>query len=107
MVNGPIMAIMQSKVAPDMQGRVFTLLQAMASAMMPLSLAVAGPVADAVGITPWYVVGGLGCLVMAGVGAMLPPVLHIEDNHQAETLVPAAVPVEATAPPEIGQVPGN
>lgn len=82
MVNGPVMAIMQAKVAPDMQGRVFTLLQAMASAMTPLSLAVAGPVADAVGITPWYVAGGLSCLLMAGVGLLLPPVLHIEDNHQ-------------------------
>lgn len=82
LVNGPIMAIMQAKVAADMQGRVFTLLHALASAMTPLSLAVAGPVADAVGITPWYVVGGLTCLLMAGVSVLLRPVLTIED-HQA------------------------
>lgn len=84
MVNGPIMAIMQAKVAPDMQGRVFTLLHAAASAMTPLSLAVAGPVADVVGVNPWYVAGGLGCLLMAGIGLFLRPVLHIEDHQQVE-----------------------
>ena len=82
MVNGPIMAIMQAKVAADMQGRVFTLLQAMATAMTPLSLAVAGPVADVVGITPWYIAGGLTCLLMAVVGAFLRPVMTIEDHQQ-------------------------
>ncbi len=70
------MAIMQAQVAPEMQGRVFTLLNAAASAMTPLSLAVA------VGITPWYVFGGLGCLLMAGVGLLLPPVRHIEDERE-------------------------
>lgn len=94
LVNGPIMAIMQAKVAADMQGRVFTLMNAMASAMTPLSLALAGPVADAVGITPWYVVGGLTCLLMAGVGALLRPVLTIEDHQQAGAEEALAVPVE-------------
>jgi DHA3 family macrolide efflux protein-like MFS transporter len=83
MVNGPIMAIMQAKVDADMQGRVFTLLHAAASAMTPLSLAVAGPVADAVGVNPWYVAGGLGCILMAGVGLFLRPVLTIEDHQMA------------------------
>jgi DHA3 family macrolide efflux protein-like MFS transporter len=107
MVNGPVMAIMQAKVAPDMQGRVFTLLQAMASAMMPLSLAVAGPVADTVGITPWYVVGGLGCLALAGIGALLPPVLHIEDNHREAAPVATPVPVEVSTFLDTAGSPGN
>jgi DHA3 family macrolide efflux protein-like MFS transporter len=97
LVNGPVMAIMQAQVAPEMQGRVFTLLNAAASAMTPLSLAVAGPVADAVGITPWYVVGGLVCLLMAGVGLLLPPVMHIEDERQGVDAPGApGVPVEVS-----------
>jgi DHA3 family macrolide efflux protein-like MFS transporter len=98
LVNGPIMAIMQAKVDADMQGRIFTLLHALASAMTPLSLAVAGPVADAVGITPWYVAGGLTCLLMAGVSVFLRPVLTIEDHQQADAAAVGevvAVPVEA------------
>jgi MFS transporter, DHA3 family, macrolide efflux protein len=103
LVNGPVMAIMQAKVAPEMQGRVFTLLHAAASAMTPLSLAVAGPVADAVGITPWYIVGGLGCLAMAGVGLLLPLVMHIEDDrHGTEApAAVAAVPVEVNSAPDL------
>jgi DHA3 family macrolide efflux protein-like MFS transporter len=95
LVNGPVMAIMQAQVAPEMQGRVFTLLHAAGSAMTPLSLAVAGPVADAVGVSPWYVFGGLGCLLMAGVGLLLPPVRHIEDKRQGVD-APAAAVVEVS-----------
>jgi DHA3 family macrolide efflux protein-like MFS transporter len=83
MVNGPIMAILQAMVAPEMQGRVLALLYAASTAMTPLSLAVAGPVADAVGIAPWYVVGGLICLLLAGAGLLLRPVRRIEDHQPA------------------------
>ena len=41
-VNGPFMAVMQSSVAPEMQGRVFSLIQSASLAMMPLSLLIAG-----------------------------------------------------------------
>ena len=34
--NGPIFAVMQSTVAPDMQARVFSLLGSAASAMAPI-----------------------------------------------------------------------
>jgi DHA3 family macrolide efflux protein-like MFS transporter len=87
MVNGPIMAIIQATVAPEMQGRVLALMLAAATAMTPLSLAVAGPVADVVGITPWYVAGGLICLLMAGVGLLMPPLLRIEDHAPAAAAV--------------------
>ena len=43
-VNGPFMAVMQTAVAPDMQGRVFSLIQSASLAMMPLSLLIAGPI---------------------------------------------------------------
>jgi DHA3 family macrolide efflux protein-like MFS transporter len=87
--NGPLMAIMQSTVAPDMQGRVFSLLGAGATAMMPLSLLIAGPISDTLGIRFWYVFGGVVCILMTVIAFFVPAIMNIEDNHQ-EAPVPAA-----------------
>jgi DHA3 family macrolide efflux protein-like MFS transporter len=81
MVNGPIHAILQSAVEPEMQGRVFTLVGSMGAAMAPLGLIIAGPVADAIGVQSWYVIGGLACVLMAVVGYSIPAVMNIEENH--------------------------
>jgi DHA3 family macrolide efflux protein-like MFS transporter len=81
-VNGPIHAILQSAVEPAMQGRVFTLVGSLASAMAPIGLIVAGPVADAIGVQSWYVIGGLACILMAALGYSIPAVMNIEDNHR-------------------------
>jgi DHA3 family macrolide efflux protein-like MFS transporter len=43
--NGPVFALLQVLVAPDMQARVFTVIQSASAAMAPLGMAVAGPVA--------------------------------------------------------------
>ena len=48
--NGAISAVTQERVDPAMQGRVMTVLSSLAQAMMPLGLAVVGPIADAVGV---------------------------------------------------------
>jgi DHA3 family macrolide efflux protein-like MFS transporter len=80
LANGPIMAVLQATVEPEMQGRVFTLLSSAASAMSPLGLSIAGPVADAVGVRVWYIAGGIACTVIGVVGFFIPAVLHIEDG---------------------------
>lgn len=83
LVNGPFSAVLQAIVAPEMQGRVFTVVGSLCSAMMPLSLAVAGPVADAIGLRSWYVVSGVVCTLL-GLGACFVPVIvNIEQNHNA------------------------
>ena len=87
--NGPLMAIMQSTVIPDMQGRVFSLLGAGATAMMPLSLLIAGPISDALGIRFWYIFGGTVCIIMTVIGFFIPAIMNIENNH--ETTPPAPV----------------
>jgi DHA3 family macrolide efflux protein-like MFS transporter len=100
LVNGPFVAILQAAVAPEIQGRVFTLVGSLTSAMMPLSLAVAGPVADAIGIQPWYVIGG-AIFALLGVGSFFVPIIvHIEDNgHPVEDggLMPAAAEIPLAA----------
>jgi DHA3 family macrolide efflux protein-like MFS transporter len=80
--NGPLMAIMQSTVDPDMQGRVFSLLVAGATAMMPLSLLIAGPVSDRFGIRFWYIFGGTACILMTIAATFNPAIMNIEENHK-------------------------
>jgi len=85
--NGPLLVIMQATVAAEMQGRVFTLLSSVAGAMSPLGLAVAGPVADALGVRIWYIFGGtVGVLV--GIAAFfIPAVTHLEDGQRPDAAV--------------------
>jgi len=84
MANGPLMAIMQSTVIPDMQGRVFSLLGAGASAMMPLSLLIAGPFSDHFGIRTWYIFGGSVCILMTLIALFIPVIMNIETNNDSQ-----------------------
>ncbi len=80
LANGPLFAIMQATVAKDMQGRVFTLLGSLSGAMMPLGLALAGPVADVIGVRSWYLVAGAVTVAMAAAGFFLPSLKRIEEH---------------------------
>jgi MFS transporter, DHA3 family, macrolide efflux protein len=87
--NGPFFAVLQSNVAPDMQGRVLGLVQSASAAMMPLSLLIAGPIADAWGVQVWYLVGG-GVTVLAGLIAFsVPAIMEIEHPGQGRSAPPA------------------
>ena len=82
--NGPLSAIFQSTVAADMQGRVFSLIGAGATAMMPLSLLIAGPVSDWLGVRTWYIFGGILCILMTVVAFFIPVIMNIEENRQKQ-----------------------
>jgi len=82
--NGPLFAIFQSTVAPEMQGRVFSLIGAGAAAMMPLSLLIAGPVSDWLGIRTWFLFGGILCILMTTVAFFIPVIMNIEQNRQTQ-----------------------
>lgn len=79
--NGPFFAVMQAAVAPDMQGRVFTLVGSAASLMSPLGLIVAGPLADRLGVQTWFVVGGVVMSILAAFATFNPAVKSFEDGH--------------------------
>jgi DHA3 family macrolide efflux protein-like MFS transporter len=83
MTNGTLMAVLQTTVAPAMQGRVFTLMASMAMAISPLGLAVAGPVADRLGAQVWYIVGGAVCTGMGILAFFIPSILNLEDHRAA------------------------
>ena len=79
MVDGPLMAILQGTVAPEMQGRVFTIISSLFSISSPLGLAIAGPVSDALGLQVWYVVAGVLCALSGLAGFLVPSIVHIEE----------------------------
>lgn len=82
--NGAAYAVIQSVVAPDMQGRVFTLISSAATAMSPLSLAAAGPLSDAFGVRFWYALAGVICTVMGVTALLIPAVVNLEDRARVE-----------------------
>lgn len=80
--NGPLQAIMQSKVAPEMQGRVMGTTGALCSAMMPLSMVVVAPVAEFLGLRVWYWVGG-GLTILIGLAALfIPPIMALDSSQK-------------------------
>jgi DHA3 family macrolide efflux protein-like MFS transporter len=83
--NGPIFAVLQSTVDPDMQARVLSLLSSLAAGMSPIGLIIAGPISDQVGIQSWFILGGVICVLMAIVGLFIPAVVNLESNHKNGT----------------------
>jgi DHA3 family macrolide efflux protein-like MFS transporter len=85
LVNGPLFATIQTIVRPDMQGRVMSLLLSVATAAMPLSLLIAGPISDRLGIRTWFWFGGLACLLVGMATFFVPVVMNVEENHHELT----------------------
>jgi MFS transporter, DHA3 family, macrolide efflux protein len=78
--NGPLFAIFQASIAPEMQGRVLSLISSTAGLISPLSLLVAGPIADALGIQTWYWIAAIACILLAGAGLFIPAIMSIEEQ---------------------------
>ena len=90
MVDGPIHAILQSSVAPEMQGRVFMLLGSLAAAMAPIGLLLAGPVAEHIGVRVWYVAGGAFILLLSVLAVSTRAIGTVEEG--LKQTVPARAP---------------
>jgi MFS family permease len=77
MINASVMSLMQAKVPPDIQGRVFAAMGQMATLLIPLAYLLVGPLADqvfepAVGKAGWERVAPLvGNSAGAGMGLMM------------------------------------
>jgi DHA3 family macrolide efflux protein-like MFS transporter len=80
LVNGPVQAILQATIAPDYQGRAFSLVGSLAGVTAPLGLVAAAPVAELAGVSAWYLAGGAVCVAMGVGGFFAPSLLGIEDG---------------------------
>lgn len=62
--NSPLMVMLQEKVDPDKQGRVFSLLQIVMILVMQLGIGFFGPLSDAVPIERLMIGSGIGLLII-------------------------------------------
>ncbi len=94
MTNGPFFAILQSVVAPEKQGRVFTTVQSLASLASPIGMAISGPLADAFGVQVWFIIGGIVSLAM-GIGLRaFPSVMELEGHGKEHPFIETVPAVE-------------
>lgn len=80
MVDGPIMAVLQTTVAPEVQGRVFTVIGSLVAVTSPLGLVIAGPATDLIGLKTWYLLAGSVCIIMGALLFFVPDVVRIEER---------------------------
>lgn len=92
LIDGPLMAILQSTVAPEMQGRVFTLFGSLIWITSPLGLSMAGPISDWLGLQVWYMVASILGIAAALVFLLVPAARDIEEN--ANGGAPTSEPIE-------------
>ncbi|OGO35858.1 MAG: hypothetical protein A2147_02180 [Chloroflexi bacterium RBG_16_57_8] len=78
--NAPIMAIFQSLVPKDMQGRVFGVLGSISQAVVPLGLAVAGPTADAIGVRSVYFIAGAAWVAILVLATFSRTLMNVESS---------------------------
>lgn len=78
--NGPIQAVLQATVAPEFQGRVFTLYASLGTLVAPIGLLLAAPVAEVFGVRVWYAAGGLACVSMGVVSFFIPSIARLEPS---------------------------
>ena len=96
-VDGPLLAVVQAVVAPEMQGRVFTLIVSFTSVMSPLGLILAGPFADRFGVQTWFVVGGVVTVLLGAAAFFVPAIMRIEDQRSSKIEHSASQPEEGSS----------
>ena len=64
-INVPMLAYTQESIAPDMLGKVLSLLMAAMALAMPVGLLVAGPVSEALGVEKWFLWSGIALVIIA------------------------------------------
>ncbi|MDD4680281.1 MAG: MFS transporter, partial [Clostridia bacterium] len=64
-MNVPVMSYVQESIAPEMMGKVFSLLMTAMTLAMPIGLLVAGPVVEVVGVNTWFFWSGVALMADA------------------------------------------
>jgi DHA3 family macrolide efflux protein-like MFS transporter len=86
-VNGPLLAAVQAAVAPEMQGRVFTLINTLAAGMSPIGLIIAGPISDKLGVQTWFLIGGVVTGLMGIISPFIPAIMHFEEGRASQSRI--------------------
>ena len=83
--NSSFFSVLQAVIPHEIQGRVFTLVMASSIAVSPIGLAIAGPVAELIGIRAWFVIAGVTLLLGALTGLMIPGLRDLEKAFSGES----------------------
>ncbi|MBS6175372.1 MFS transporter [Emergencia timonensis] len=71
----PLTAYIQETVAPEKMGRAFSLIGQVTAFTMPIGLLISSPVAEKMGVHMWFLISGLGILlilvILIGIGGLL------------------------------------
>ncbi len=67
----PIVAYMQKSIAPQKLGRAFSAFQIVSMVSTPVGLAVASPVAEALGVNAWFGISGVAIVLLGAVMLVL------------------------------------
>ncbi len=84
-INVPLMAYTQETIAPEVMGKVFSLLMTAMTLATPIGLLVAGPVSEAVGVDVWFFWSGVA-MVITGVLCRV-----LTRRYDAQTMKPDTV----------------
>ncbi|MBI9046310.1 MAG: MFS transporter [Anaerolineaceae bacterium] len=76
--NGAAFALLQSVVAPEMQGRIFSTVSSVAMMMSPLGLLIIAPVIERFGLPFWFLCIGVMSVLMGFASFATPEVIGLE-----------------------------
>lgn len=94
--NGPLGALLQAKVQPEMQGRIFSVMNSLMNSTVPLGLIFAGPVAKHFGIQALYLATGVICLLIGVGGLAIKAVYTLDDQAPGGSLLPKFTSIAIT-----------
>lgn len=87
LVDAPFLALMNSVVDKDMQGRVFSLINSISGVTLPVGLAVAGPLADAIGVEWIYIICGIAFIVITFLAFFSKSLMNLEKQKPTENAI--------------------
>ncbi len=85
LVNGISTALLQARIASDLQGRVFSVLLSGSQILTLVGLAVVGPITDLVGIRTWFIIGSLAAVLLTVTMFFVPAVMQLEDKGSGQS----------------------
>lgn len=80
MIFGLNGAIGQTIIPPEMQGRIFSLVNGASGVAAPLGLMVAGPFTDAFGVQVWWLLSAILITAIGLTALFTPSLIHIEED---------------------------
>jgi len=89
MFNVPTTTLLQEIVEPDMQGRVFSVMQLIMNTVMPVGMLIFGPISDVISIEVLLVVSS-GLMVIPGIWIFfnkqlkVPAAVYIPSEYEAQ-----------------------